>query len=333
MILNLSRTARYAVALAAALLAGATPSPRAVLAEDPASSPERTALAFATPNEAIQALVDACDKNDDKALLALCGAGSGDLVAEGADPRVAKERKAFADAAKAKVAFLPSADDPSVVEVDVGEDGWPAPFPVVKGEDGRWRLDSAAAREEMLRRRIGADELAAIDVCRDYLDAQVDYASEDRDGDGVREYAQRLRSTPGQEDGLSWPSDAAQGEAPSPFDDAVTPLHDFLAGAAQEPPFTGYCYEILTAQGAHAPGGAHSYVINGNMIAGFALVAVPAEYGRSGVMTFLLSHHGKLFQKDLGEQSLEVVKGMAEFDPDSTWTEVKPGDEVPAAEK
>jgi len=183
-------------------------------------------------------------------------------------------------------------------------------------------FDTAAGKDEIVNRRIGEDELVAIGVCRTYLAAQHEYAGEDRAGDGVLKYAQKLRSTPGQKDGLYWP--AAPDEDPSPFGPFVAEVHAEGYGGktaeGQPQPFHGYRFKILTAQGAGAPGGAYDYIINGNMIAGFALVTCPSEYGISGVMTFIISHQGKLYQKDLGPKTTDIVRCMKEYNPDSSWT-------------
>lgn len=308
------------------LLAAAT-SPRPTLAEDVAPAPPAAARTFATPEEAVNALVEACAKNDDAALLALVGPGNEDLVRQGADPVVAQGRRALAETARKGVGF--DRTKPDAVVVEIGPDRWPLCFPLVP-KDGRWSFDGKAGRAEFLARRIGQNELGAIERCRVYVDAQVEYASKDRDGDEVREYAQKLVSTPGQHDGLYWEADPAKGEEESPLAPVVTPLKEFLTGRAKGAPFGGYYWRILTAQGPHAPGGAYSYVVNGNMIAGFALVGVPAQYRVTGVMTFVVSNHGTIYQKDLGEKTLDVVKEMTTFDPDSSWKPV-PEEDLAAA--
>lgn len=278
---------------------------------------------FASPEAAGQALVAALEQNDDEALRGVLGAGSEDLVESGADPVVAGSRKVMAGDAKTKL--VADVGDDGRATLLFGDDGWPFPIPLVKGPDG-WTYDVAAGRDEVLARQIGRHELEVIGLCRGYLDVQAAYAAKDRDGDEVREYAQRILSTEGKQDGLYW--DDASEDDPSPLGVALVPLKS----AAQDTrsPFAGYFWRILKAQGDEAPGGAHTYVLNGNMIAGFALVAVPAEYRKTGVMTFLVSHHGKVFQKDLGPTSLDVVRAMDVYDPDETWQEVKPGEEVVA---
>lgn len=273
---------------------------------------------FSSPEDAAAALLGALEANDDKALLAIFGPASADVVQEGSDPVVAASRKDIAAQGKKKLA-VEGADTGTAI-LEFGEEGWPSPIPVVR-EGDKWRFDVAAGREELLARRIGANELRAIEIAGDYLDMQADYASSDRDGDGVREFAQKLTSTPGQQDGLYW--DDPTGTDPSPLalelDDAVKPA----AGTS----YGGYRWKILTAQGPNAPGGQYSYVINGNMVAGFALVGAPADYRETGVTTFVISNNGKLYQKDLGAKTTESVQAMTAFDPDGTWIEIVDEDE------
>jgi hypothetical protein len=280
---------------------------------------------FASKEEAAKGLIAALEKNDDAALKALVGPGFEDIVQSGGDATVAADRKKFLDAAKAKLGF-DTLDDGRVVII-VGPTEWPLPIPLVQ-KDGKWTFDGASARDEILARRVGANELDAIQICDDFIEAQVAYASKDRDGDRVREYAQKLVSTEGQKDGLYWTM--KEGEEPSPFADSAYPVED----AAKGEPFNGYYWKILTAQGANAPGGAHSYVINGNMIAGFALVGVPAKHRNTGVMTIMVSHHGTIYEKDLGPNGIEAVKAMTAFDPDASWKETVPEgeDEAVAAD-
>jgi hypothetical protein len=206
----------------------------------------------------------------------------------------------------------------------IGKMDWPFPVPLVKAADGKWFFDTIEGKVEILARRIGSNELKTIKTCRALVQAQREYAAQDRVGNGVLQYAQRFRSTPGKKDGLYW--DVAGGEEPSPLGPMVAnaALKGYALdkkGAGRQP-FQGYYLHILTCQGPAAPGGRYDYVINGNMIAGFAFVACPSKYGVSGVMTFIVSHHGKLYQKDLGPDTLEIVKNMSEYNPDATWTPV-----------
>lgn len=208
--------------------------------------------------------------------------------------------------------------------LEIGTEGWPFPIPIVK-QNGKWFYDVDAGREEILNRRIGANELGAIDVSEAYVAAQREYASKDRKGDGVLEYAQHLRSTPGTHDGLYWP-------VKNPAEE-LSPFGPLIAGARQEgyhrrtgmmtenpAPYHGYYFKILTQQGKHAPAGKYNYIINGHMIAGFALVAWPAEWGNTGVMTFIVNQQGKVYHKNLGPNTEKVAKAMTMYDPDSTWT-------------
>jgi hypothetical protein len=206
--------------------------------------------------------------------------------------------------------------------IDIGKDNWPFPIPLTRLASGKWFFDTEAGKQEILDRRIGANELETIKVCRAYLEAQREYASEDRDGSGVLKYAQHFISRHGK-DGLYW--EAAPDEEASPFGPlmAQATMEGYTPGQKDAPgphPYHGYIYHILTRQGPDALGGKYDYVINGNMIAGFALVACPTEYGASGVMTFIISHQGKLYQKDLGSKTSDIVRSMDEFNPDSSWT-------------
>jgi hypothetical protein len=198
----------------------------------------------------------------------------------------------------------------------IGEGDWPFPMPLVRDEKG-WRFDTAAGLEEIADRRVGENETNAITVARVYAEAQEEYARKDRDGDQVLEYAQRLLSTPGQRDGLFWPVEEGSDEELSPFGPMIAEAKEAQPDSERTDPFKGYFFKILTRQGPNPPGGEYDYVINGNMIAGFALVAFPAEHGKSGVMTFVVSHQGTVCQKDLGP-----FPGMDRYDPDSNWSAV-----------
>ncbi len=272
--------------------------------------------AFATPDEGAKALVDALQKADDAAVRAIFGADGEDLLQPTKDPGELKRRAAFL--AKAKEFVGVEADEDGSIEVVVGNDRWPLPIPLVKG-DGGWRFDVAAGRKEIVARVIGANELAVIGLLGDVGDAQAAYEAVDRDGDGVREYAQKFASTPGQKDGLWW--DAEKEKEPSPLGVEVDDLLDDLA-KHPDPDNTvyGYRWRLLKGQGAKAPGGAFSYVINGNQVAGFAVVAAPSAYRKTGVMTFLMAKNGKIYQKDLGEQGADLVKAMEVYEIDETWT-------------
>jgi hypothetical protein len=275
---------------------------------------------FPTPEAAMAALLDALDKQDADRVLALFGSEYRDFII-GGDP--AGARKAFSDlasAAKEATAFRPDGDDRRVIEV--GKLAYPLPIPLVR-ENGAWRFDTDAGVEEITNRRVGLNELQAIRLARAYVDAQIDYASADHDGDEVLEYAQRLGSSAGKKDGLYWQA-SADADDVSPFGPLVSDMdQDYLSQHKGGEPFYGYFYRILTRQGANPPGGRYDYVINGNMIAGFALIAWPADYGNSGIMTFLVSHQGKVLQKDLGEDTAALAAGVQEYDPDDSWVETE----------
>jgi len=281
----------------------------------PAPTNPSVGKGFESPDAAAKALFTALEANDDVALRAIEGSGNDDIVQDGKDPVVRSQRTALVAASKAKLTLETQADGRVVIVI--GKMDYPMAIPLV-AKDGVWRADAAAGRRELLARRVGENELEAIGVCLAYADAQVQYASKDRNDDGVKEYAQRLVSTPGAKDGLHW--DSAPDEEASPAGPDLTPLREALrTDAAPLAPFNGYYWRILTAQGANAPGGAYSYVINGRMIAGFALLAVPAVHRNTGVMSFLVSNQGKVYEKDLGPDTLKVAAGIDAFDPDPSW--------------
>ncbi len=196
----------------------------------------------------------------------------------------------------------------------IGQKLWPLPFPVVKGEDGKWAFDTYAGLEEIVNRRVGENELQTIETMRAYVDAQEDYASEDRDGDGVEEFAQKLVSSEDMTDGLYWPTDDINGESPAGDLDQSE-----LDAAAKGEGYFGYKYKILTGQGDQIAGGAYDYVINGNMIAGFGLIAWPAKYAETGVKTFAVNQLGVIYETDLGPSTETVVKYIDRFNPDDSW--------------
>jgi hypothetical protein len=306
----------HVLAATLAFVAVAAVSP---LRADPAGTAGSQRM-FSSPEEAVKALVAATKAADHAAIDAIFGPAVKDLLS--GDPKQdAIEFAAFADLVGQFSELVQKADDRFVL--NLGDQNWPFPIPLVK-KDGSWFFDTAAGKEEIVNRRIGEDELIAIGVCRTYLAAQSEYASEDRAGDGVLRFAQKLRSSPGQKDGLYWP--AAPDEDPSPFGPFIAEVHAEGYGGktaeGQPQPFHGYLFKILTAQGASAPGGAYDYIINGNMIAGCALVAYPAHWGESGVMTFVVNQWGKVYQRNLGAQSADLAVAMTAFDPDEDWEAV-----------
>ena len=274
---------------------------------------------FATPEEAVSALTAALKADDDAALVAIFGDKHEDLVVT-PDKAANSANRAKALAALQTYHLLEEKDKDTRVLV-IGDQAWPFPIPLVRQGD-RWRYATEQGEDELVNRRIGANERNALIVLNAYLDAQKEYASVDRDGDGVLQYAQRLGSTPGKHDGLYWPADASKGEERSPFGPLVAEAAAYLKGHKAADPYRGYYFKILTRQGKSAPGGAYSYIINGRMIAGFAMVAYPAQYGQSGVMTFIVSHNGKIFEKNLGKSTTDLGAKMTVFDPAAGWKEV-----------
>jgi hypothetical protein len=295
--------------LAAATLLGAAALPLAVQADE---------AVFASPEAALEALRAALDSDDPQLLVDLLGPENRDDIV-GGDPAEARQAVAAARAAAEQGLRLGPGDDENSRTVLMGLRNWPMPFPLVKGERG-WSFDVEAGLEEIIDRRIGENELTVIANADIYIDAQQLYAREDHDGDEVLEYAQKLISSPGRQDGLYWPDPT--GSDPSPLGPLVASEADYQEHREAGESLHGYYYKILTAQGPNPPGGDYDYVINGNMIAGFALIAWPADYGSSGIMTFVISHQGRLYQKDLGEASAEIAAAIERYDPDPTWAEV-----------
>jgi Protein of unknown function (DUF2950) len=286
-------------------------------AQSPASQPAQQV--FPTPRAAVDVLLAACKDNDSAALIRLLGPRFGAQLEKVDDDDERRLRRAFYDKAQAHLAIEEQGDAKAILVI--GRELWPVPIPLVKEAAG-WRFDTDAGLEELLARRIGEDELAVIDVCQEYVRMQADYAAVDRDGDEVREYAQQIVSTPGKHDGLYWEREG--NERPSPLEALLPDSFGDVKDCKPGSPHMGYYYKILTRQGANPPGGKYDYLINGNMIAGFALVAWPADYRVSGVMTFVISHQGKLFQKDLGPDTAKLVEAMTEYNPDKSWEPVKP---------
>jgi len=275
-----------------------------------------TDTGFKTPEDAVTALVAAMQKGDMAALQGLLGPGSDELLDSGDAVQDASDRADFLAAYAAKHALIDDGADRKVLVT--GEDDWPMPIPIVK-RDGRWLFDGEAGIDEIIYRRVGANELGAIDVCRGFVDAQLEYASEGRDGDPAGIYALKLISDEGLHNGLYWPT--GEDEPPSPAGPFVAAAAEegYRAGGADRTPYHGYYYRMLYAQGANANGGARDYFKDGLLTEGFALVAWPADYGSSGVQTFIVNQDGVVFQKDLGEDTATAVESIQSFDPDSSW--------------
>jgi hypothetical protein len=271
---------------------------------------------FASPEEAVKSLIDAVKADNMKALTAIFGPAGKEVLSSGDAAGDKAGREQFLKAYETKHALIPDGDAKAVLQI--GEEAWPFPIPIVK-KGKTWSFDTKQGKEEITNRRIGKNELNTIQVCLAYVDAQREYAAKDRDGDGLLAYAQKFVSTPGTQDGLYW--DAKPG-------DEESPLGDFAARATREGykktsnkpiPYHGYFFKILKAQGKSAPGGAYEYVINGKMIGGFAMVAYPAQYGVSGVMTFIVNHDGIVYEKNLGKETSKIAQAMTKFDPDGSW--------------
>lgn len=272
---------------------------------------------FESPEAAVSALVEAVRADDKKAMQSILGPRSRKLVNSGDAVADTKRSEAFVKGYdKANKIVL---DGDTRATLVIGSDEWPLPIPLVKHGD-RWRFDTGQGEREILARRIGANELAAIQVCLAIVDAENEYAAQVSSGDGVPHYAARFLSTPGKQDGLYWQSQA---------DGTPSPLGPLLAAAATEgytesgsrvlAPYHGYYYKILTSQGANAPGGAYDYLVKGKMIGGFAVLAYPAGYGSSGVMSFMVNHEGVVYEKNLGRKTTAVAAEITSFNPDASW--------------
>jgi len=283
--------------------------------KQPASAPQPQRT-FSNPNEAAQALIQAAETNDVASLLEIFGADGKDLVASEDAVQDRNIATTFAAEAHEKTAIKIDPKKPDRAILVVGVENWPMPIPIVK-RAGVWVFDTKAGRQEMLYRRIGANELDALQICRNYVAAQQEYALAKHDGSEVNQYAQRILSTPGKQDGLAWRN---------PDGSLGGPIAEGTARALEEgyfdraKPYHGYFFKILKGQGAAAPLGKMDFVVEGAMIGGFALAAAPADYRVTGVETFIVSYEGVVYQKDLGPNTLEIFKEMDRYNPDKTWT-------------
>ena len=285
----------------------------------PSKSPKQ--LTFATAEEAARVLADAARAKDMKAMLAIFGPEGKGIIISG-DEAVNKDLyERFVKAFQEKMRLDMSTDNKAFLYV--GNNEWPFPVPIVR-KSGRWSFDMKDGKTEILHRRIGRNELSAVQACLAYVDAQKDYAGMIGRKGGVAEYARQFLSDPGKRNGLYWES--REGEEPSPlgvFMARARWQHSLLEPPAGKPvPYHGYFYKILTAQGKHAPGGAYNYIVDDRMIGGFALAAWPAQYGVTGVMTFIVNQDGVVYEKDLGRVSGKAVYHMKAFDPDDSWKRV-----------
>ena len=274
---------------------------------------------YKTPQAAVDALVATARSGDEKTALVVLGRDGEDIISSGDKVSDDAVRKRFVNSYDAKHQITMDGDNKAILVV--GDNDYPFPIPMVRNKNGTWSFDTEAGRREILYRRIGHNELDAIQTSLAYVDAQNDYAAQDRTGAGTGVYAQRFVSTPGKKDGLYWPTE--QGEEESPLGElfAAASKQGYRTGEGRSP-YHGYYYKILTKQGPDAVGGAADYIVDGKMIGGFALVAYPAEYRNSGVMTFIVNYDGTVFQKDLGRDTADVAEHMTSFNPDSTWKKV-----------
>ena len=306
--------ARPAIALSALLLA--------CLFVPPFASAEETAAqqAFPSPGAAVTALVAAGKADDMKTLSSILGPDADQVLSSGDPVADNNARNDFVNRYEEmhRLAY----DDQARVILYVGAENWPVPIPLVQ-KTGGWVFDTAAGKEELLYRRVGRNELFTINVLEDLADAQAEYASEARDGDGTGQFAQRILSDSGKRNGLYWETSEGQPESPiGPLVASATAQGYRKDGGGNPIPFHGYYYEVLTRQGRNAPGGAKNYLVNGKMTKGFAFLAYPAEYRASGVMTFMINQDGIIAQKDLGSDTAKLASAIAEYNPDKTWQEV-----------
>jgi len=274
------------------------------------------AKVFDTPDAAAAAMVAALEKGTNDAIVELLGdAHNDELFTDDQASERENRKRAFA-AAKEQMSLRE--DDSNTRTVLIGKQEWPVPFPIVKGDKG-WSFDLEAGLYELLARRIGQNELAAIASLHDVVNAEEDYKAVDRDGDDVLEYAQKFVSQPGKKDGLYWDVPEGSNEAASPLLRFITEQAGYLEGRESGDPVRGYNFRILTRQGDGAPGGRYDYIINGNMIGGFAVIATPSDYGVTGIMTFLVNQQGKVYQRDLGEDTALEAAAIQEYNLDGNW--------------
>jgi hypothetical protein len=279
-----------------------------------------TQKTFVSPEEAVNSLIDAVKADNMKELKAIFGPAGKEVLSSGDVIEDKASRVRFVKAYEIKHTLVKDSDVKAVLQI--GEEEWPFPIPIIKKGE-KWFFDTKKGKEELINRRIGRNELSTIQTCLAYVDAQREYVGEDRDGNGLFEYAQKFVSTAGKKDGLYWESKAGEKESP---------LGDFAARAAREGykktndkpvPYYGYYFKILKAQGKNAKDGAYDYIVNGKMIGGFGIVAYPAQYGVSGVMSFVVNHDGIIYEKDFGKETENIAQAMKLFDPDKTWKKVE----------
>ena len=282
------------------------------------SSPVASQKSFATAEEAAQALLTAAEADDVAALLLVFG-DAGQAIVTSGDPVQDKNHRArFVTNAKKAMKLRHDPRNPNRVLILLGEDNYPFAVPIIK-TNNRWRFDTKNGILELLARRIGSNELDAIATCKVYVGAQYEYAAEDHNSNGVREYAQRLISSPGTKDGLFWSASSDDAESPIAARVRKAVAEGYTKQGDNPVPYHGYYFRILTSQGKNALGGAQAYLVRGLMIGGFGLVAWPAEYGVSGIKTFIVNQDGAIYEKDLGANTATIVQAMTQFDPNKTW--------------
>ncbi len=279
-----------------------------------------SAKVFVSPEDAGNALQAAAKAGDQNALIAIFGPDSKEIIFSGDPVQDKKVMEAFASGYGEMHRWRKMADGAQILIV--GADNFPFPIPLKKNNGGQWSFDTAAGKDEILARRVGRNELDTIEVCRAVTDAQAEYFSQPHDGQNTKQYAMKFISDPGKQNGLYWQSPDGQPASPLGPLAAYATSEGYNIKPAAHTPFHGYYFRLLKGQSQNAPGGARDYIVNGNMTGGFALVAYPAEYGNSGVMTFIINQDGALFQKDLGKTTKETATAMSQFDPDASWTRV-----------
>jgi hypothetical protein len=309
-------TSRATVPLLGAALGALILASTSLVVAEPAKPAQKT---FTSAKAAADAFVAAAEKYDVEALEAILGPDGTDVVTTEDAVQDKNEATAFAAKAREKLAVVVDPKSPRLATLIAGAGEWPMPIPIVK--DGKtWRFDTVGGREEMLLRRIGRNELDAIQICRGFVEAQHEYAGKKRDGARVNQYAQRIVSTPGRQDGLAWKN--GDGSWDGPVGEGIARVIAEGYSSRYEP-YHGYYFKVLKSQGPSAPLGEMDFVVQGAMIGGFALVAAPADYEVTGIKTFMVSHDGVVWEKDLGPETVEIFRVMERFDPDESWEPVE----------
>jgi hypothetical protein len=307
-----------AIAVAVAMALGTAP---AAAADRPAKQAvQQEQVSYASLEAAAKAVYEVIKSHDVKSIYKVLGPGSEQLIYTGDEVADRQMREGFLAAYDKSIKIELNGDAKATLLT--GENDSPFPFPLVKEAQG-WHFDAQAGAEEIVNRRIGENELFAIKFCLAYGDAQREYAERDRDGDGLLEYAQKFRSSEGKRDGLYWATREDEPNSPLGPHAARAKVAGYTQEKAGPNPWHGYLFRILTSQGKDAPGGAYDYLVRDNMIGGYALVAYPSSWGASGVMSFICSHDGVVYQKDLGERSAEIASKMTQFNPDAGWAKAE----------